>query len=312
MPAPADRTLVVEVPATSANLGAGFDVLALALDWTARLEVAPGGRGLRVVPPAGAPAAWADPAQNLVARAFARGWAAAGEPEPPAAELRSLGTLPIGRGLGSSAAAVVAGLTAAGALSQRPLPPAELLRLAAEFEGHPDNVAAALLGGLTVAVRHADGTVAPYRVPVRGDLHAVVFLPTRALDTKAARAVLPSTIPLHDAVFNAGRCALLVRALLTGDYPSLRTAMEDRWHQPHRTRLLPALPAVIAAALEAGADGAALSGAGPSVLALAGAPAAGRLEAIARAMEAAGAGGGPPGAATVTRPRDRGAVVTWR
>lgn len=267
----------------------------------------PGPAPLALALPAGAPAGWRVPATNLLARAYAAGCAAVGG-GPPTGLLRVTAPIPLARGLGSSAAAVVAGLGAADAVGGGRLGPVRMLQLASELEGHPDNAAAALLGACTLTVRSVDGELVARRVEVPRELTAVLFVPDRELETRVARSVLPRTIPLADAVFNAGRCALLVHALSTGDLASLGPAMEDRWHQPARARLLPWVPDLIRAARAAGAYGACLSGAGPTVLALV----AGRPEprrAVGRALERAADAAAVPGSVRVLALATRGLVV---
>jgi homoserine kinase len=174
--------------------------------------------------------------------------------------------IPIGRGLGSSAAAIVGGVVAANALMKNCFSQDELLALAAKIEGHPDNVAPALLGGLVVSVQGKEGLVTA-RLNVPSELKCVVFVPDRALSTKAARAVLPQRIPRASAIFNAGRTALWVAAVKSRQWDWLDAATQDSLHQPFRARLVPGMNRLFDAAREAGARGAALSGAGPSIVA---------------------------------------------
>ncbi len=172
--------------------------------------------------------------------------------------------IPIARGIGSSAAATLAGVLTAVSLHRSPWSEEVILDTVATMEGHRDNAAAALFGGLAICAPEAH-TV---RMDVPEELHAVLFLPDARLHTAESRRVVPQVFPREDAIFNAARCALLVRCLATRDYAGLADAMDDRWHQPFRTALVPALPRLIAAARGAGAAGAALAGGGPSVLAL--------------------------------------------
>ena len=291
----------VRVPATSANLGPGFDALGLALDLFEEVH-------LRRLDPreAGSP-----PRPRITVRGHGAGSLPADESlyayQGAVAVYRRLGRstppldlvlenrIPRSGGLGGSAAAVVAGAYAANALEGRPLPPPALLEIATILEGHPDNAAAALYGGLVISVQGRDGVVAK-RVPPPAGLSAVLVLPDRAISTKQARSgVLPRQVSLADAVFNLGRTALLVAAFQTGDWALLREAMADRLHQPARGRLYPALEPTIAAALDAGAHGAALSGSGSAIIALA----TTGHEAIAEAMRSAAAAAGFPGSTAV-------------
>jgi homoserine kinase len=189
--------------------------------------------------------------------------------------------IPLGSGLGSSAATVVGGLAAANALVEGGLSRDELLRLAYELEGHPDNAAAALFGGLALVSANAEELlVRSLDVPA---MKVVIALPEVRLSTAVARAALPEQAPLRDAVFNIGHALFTVQALTTGDADLLRWAVADRLHQPYRKRLIPGYEAVVAEARRAGALAVALSGAGPSLVAFA----TDRHGDIASAMKAA-------------------------
>mgnify|MGYP000418670292 FL=1 len=174
--------------------------------------------------------------------------------------------IPLKRGLGSSAAAAVAGVALAHLVAGRRFEVLDLLRLAAAIEGHPDNAAAAVLGGVAL-VFEAEGRAQAVGLPVPRNLGVVVFVPERDLPTEEARRVLPKAVPLADAVFNLSRPALWAVALLANRLDLLRVATEDRLHQPARQGLVPELGPLVRTALEAGALGACLSGAGPSVIA---------------------------------------------
>jgi homoserine kinase len=271
----------VRVPATSANLGPGFDTLglALALYNEVTIEEADGVS----VAVEGEGGARLDPgAKNVVARGVRLGFEVAGRPFP-GARLHCVNRIPLARGLGSSAAAWVGGLLAANAVMGEPLDRDGLLAAATRAEGHPDNVAAALLGGLTVSC--ADGPrVTAISLPVPREIEWVVLLPETESSTREARAVLPESVPRADAIFNVQRVSLLLAALGAGRIDLLELAMQDRLHQPYRLRLFPWMDAVAAAGRGAGALGCVLSGAGPSMLAVV-RPGGG--EAVARAMEEA-------------------------
>jgi homoserine kinase len=225
---------------------------------TGRTEVVVEGEGRGVLP--------AGPA-NLAVRAAKAAAAAANWPLPPYV-LRATNRIPLARGLGSSASAVVGGLVAGNKLLGDPLGDAALLRLAVGFEGHPDNVAAALYGGLVVVAMDGDEPVVVRLDPPEG-LVAALCIPDLAMPTHEARAVLPGQVSLRDAVHNLSRTALLVAALAAGRTDVLGLAMQDRLHQPYRARIFRALGPCIVAAQQAGALGAALSGAGSTLLALA-------------------------------------------
>jgi homoserine kinase len=293
----------VRVPATSANLGPGFDALGLALALYNEVTAAEAdsvsvrieGEGAGRLPPN---------SHNVVARGVRQAYEAAGRPFRGVA-LTCVNRVPAARGLGSSAAAWVGGLVAGNALLGEPLSREALLALAARAEGHPDNVAAALLGGLTVCCAHGDGRVATVSLPVPGGVRWVVLVPEVTSATAEARAVLPQSVPRADAVFNVQRVALLLAALQAGRLDVLGIALDDRLHQPYRLKLFPWMPAVADAARAAGALGCVLSGAGPSLLA------AVRDEAdvVARSMEGALATAGVRGRAWAFAVDTEGAVA---
>jgi homoserine kinase len=271
----------VRVPATSANLGPGFDALGLALalhnevvaEAAAEVTVSIEGEGRGRLD---------EGAKNLVARAVALAHEVAGRPFH-GARLRCINRIPLSRGLGSSAAAWVGGLLAANALMGEPLDREAVLTAAARAEGHPDNVAAALLGGLTVSCADG-GRVTAVSLPAPSEVEWVVLLPETESSTRDARAVLPDTVSRSDAVFNVQRVSLLLAALATGRADLLDQAMQDRLHQPYRQRLFPWMEAIAAAGRRAGGLGCVLSGAGPSMLA---AVRQGGGRAVAEAMERA-------------------------
>jgi homoserine kinase len=196
----------------------------------------------------------------------------------------------------------VAGLLLGNRLQGDPLSQDELLVLGTEMEGHPDNVASCLLGGLQVSVMW-DRRVLHCDVPLQVPLQAVLYVPDFAMDTREARRLLPRQVKLSDAVFNLGRSALLVAALANGRPELLRAATDDRLHQPPRAALFPAMPAMFEAALEAGALAACLSGAGSTILALA----TDGLERIAAALEKTAARHDVRGEARIVAIRERGA-----
>jgi len=274
----------VRVPASSANLGPGFDAFGLALtlydDVVAQVS---DDAGIRVdVHGEGADAVPRDH-RHLVAKAMLRGFDALGG-RPRGVDLVCANRIPHGRGLGSSAGAIIAGLLLARALvvgGEERLPDPALLELATSLEGHPDNVAACLYGGVVVAFTRATGQVEVLRLTAAPSIVPVVCVPSSSVPTKKARALLPETVPLADAAFNAARAALLVPAL-TGRTDLLLEATDDRLHQPYRR---PAYPrtADLVAKLRAAGIPAAVSGAGPTVLALADAASAPTVAALAGA-----------------------------
>jgi homoserine kinase len=258
----------VRVPATTANLGPGFDCLGMALDlWN---EVAFSLEGEAVVATARGPGAEGLPGDetNLIARAVLRLCEEAGRAAPAGLRIHSELSVPPSSGLGSSAAAVTAGLLGANALLGHPLERAHLLELAADIEGHPDNVAATVLGGLTIVVRRGERLLTKkILVP---EVHLALVVPQLPFSTKAARAGLPQQVSMQDAVFNLGRTPLVVEALRTGDLELLHDVMEDRLHQAARLKLIPGGPVAWVAAQRAGAAAVAISGSGPSLVAFVG------------------------------------------
>lgn len=242
-----ERRRLVRVPASTANLGPGFDVLAAALALHLEVEVVETGRF--------SVATELDVSRgrdNLLVRAFER--------LHPADdfEFRVTSRIPLSGGLGSSAAAIVAGLLAADHIFELD---ADVMSLAAELEGHPDNVAAAIHGGFVIC---ASNVVHRFEPPM--GLEAILVVPDEAVNTQAARAALPSTVPMSDAVFDLARVAMLVRGLSIPDWELIAAGLEDRLHQPHRAHLFPRSAQLLERACALGALGATISGAGPAVL----------------------------------------------
>lgn len=265
------RGVRVRVPATSANLGPGFDSLGLALYLHDVVEAWITDSGLSIEV-AGEGTDTADTGEaHLVVKAMRQTFEILDGRQPPGLALRCANRIPHARGLGSSAAAIVSGVLAARALAeggQQRLPDEAALRLAAGLEGHPDNVAACLLGGLTVAWTGADGPRAVRLSPLRAIVPAVIVAP-EPLSTRTARGVLPDRVPHADAATNAGRSALLIAALtseVASDPGTLLDATEDRLHQPYRAGVMPETAHLIQRLRDAGVP-AVVSGAGPSVLA---------------------------------------------
>jgi homoserine kinase len=292
----------VQIPATSANLGPGFDVLGIALGLSNTVHAEPSVQVELSIEGEGA-GELSDGPDNLVYQALARASERVGA-IPPSVRLRCENAIPLARGLGSSSAAIVAGLLVGNRLHGDPLTAQQLLDLAVEIEGHPDNVAPALLGGLRVAVAGERGIRQTAVMPPR-PLQAVLFVPDFPMATVAARGLLPSTLTRADAVYNIGHTALLVAAIASGEYGLLREAMRDRLHQPARTALFPAMPAFFAAALDAGALGACLSGAGSTLLALV----ENGAERVAAAFESTARGAGVAGRTLVVPAGVAGARV---
>jgi homoserine kinase len=294
----------VTVPASSTNFGPGFDVLGVALALHNVAELAESDRVLVEIEGEGAASLPRDD-RNVVVRGGRLVYEAAGRPFRGLA-LRQRNRIPPGRGLGSSASAWLAGILGANALLGNPLDPDAVMDLAVRQEGHPDNLGASLHGGVTVTCWDAE-TRAVVALPVPDAVEFAVLIPEFQASTEAARAALPASYPRPDAVFNVGRVALLVAAWTQGRWDLVGQAMGDRMHQPYRARtMFPWLDGVLAAARRAGALGAALSGAGPSVLGVA---PSGRGAIVAGALAEALAAAGHAGRGHVLRADDRGARV---
>ncbi len=312
------RRISVEVPASSANLGAGYDCLGLALAKVDRIDLEVRG--------------WSRGAIDLVVHGegvgelpsdrtnrFVRGLEAVLEevrgplPEGIGWRIEMHNRIPLSRGLGSSAAATVGGVLAGNALLGEPLTAPDLLRIASAIEGHPDNAAAVLLGGFTVAAPMDDGPsprIEALRFDAPRDLRAVLFIPELRLSTAEMRRALPTKVPLADAVANIGRVAVGVAGLATGRTDLLAALTVDRLHEPYRAAAYPELPLLTAAALEAGAIGACLSGAGSTVIAFA--DSVSTLSRIEGALAALAADRDLVGRVEVVSPRNTGARILSR
>jgi homoserine kinase len=300
------------VPASSANLGAGYDCLGVALGLTNRVAVEVRGwsRGEidLVVDGEGAEELPADRTNRCVLGIEAALHEVRGElPAGVGWRIEMANEIPLARGLGSSAAATIAGLVAGNTLLGEPLTQGDLLRLATGIEGHPDNATSALLGGFT-ACAVVDGTVEAVRFDTPRDLRAVLFIPELRLPTAEMRSTLPASVPLEDAVANLTRVAMGVAGMATGRSDLLRILTVDRLHEPYRAAVYPQLPRLVEAAREAGALGACLSGAGSTIVAFS--DSVRTITRIEAALSAAAADTDLPGRLTVVSPRNLGARVT--
>lgn len=263
--------VTVTVPATTANLGPGFDCLGAALSLYNQFEFS-------LLPPEATQPLTitvtgleADRVKtddsNLAYQAFVHFYQAIGQPVP-AVNIGIALDVPLARGLGSSATAIVGGLMGANALAGSPLPPDAVMQMAIAIEGHPDNVVPALLGGCRLAATNKDGAWTICDLPWHELVVPVLAIPDFELSTAEARRVLPPHYSRADAIFNVAHLGLLLRGLATGNADWLQTALQDRIHQPYRQSLIQGYEAVESAALEAGAYGLVISGAGPTLLAL--------------------------------------------
>jgi homoserine kinase len=286
--------VTVEVPATSANLGPGFDSLGVALDWTARFHFA-------IAPRQERPTNVIEQMALTAALAF---YTRAALAPPPGIEVRYEGDLPVGRGLGVSAAARVAGVVAANELAGAGHTPATLLGIAVRLEGHGDNAAPAMLGGLQIVVSEDDELVY-LRIDPPEELRAVLLVPEFSMPTNESRKALPERLTRNQAVHNIGRAALLVGALATRKYDLLNVATEDVLHQPARAQIFTPMYQIFQAARDAGAHGVYLSGGGSAIAAFA----TERFEEVAGAMREAAAAHGHAAQTRVCKLGGHGAQI---
>lgn len=253
----------IQVPATSANLGPGFDSLGLALKlynyvWMDEYDgISIETTDSSVVPLDG---------DNLIYKTAKKLYELCGKPFS-GLKIRQGNNIPMTRGLGSSSACIVAGLLGANALLGSPLSKDDLLNLAAVFEGHPDNSTPAILGGLVTAVLE-EGRVYCAKVPISGRLKFAAFIPDFELKTEVARAALPHDVSHKDASFNVSRAALMTASLFSGRLENLHVAVQDKLHQPYRLSFIPGAPEIFALCDSLGAYGSFISGAGPTLMAL--------------------------------------------
>ncbi|KGK88133.1 serine kinase [Desulfosporosinus sp. HMP52] len=255
----------VKIPATSANLGPGFDCLGMALQLYNRITVETN-RPFRITLSGSYKEGIPTDDTNLVWKTMCHFWDLINYPIPNL-DLTFENFIPPARGLGSSSAAIVGGLVTANTLAGSPFTKLELLQVANALEGHPDNVTPALYGGVTLSVSTENG-VLPRILTQSPNFKAVVTIPNMHLNTKKARGILPDQVHRKDAVFNISHVSLLTEAFIRGNYSLLKEGMRDTLHQNQRAALIPGLLETLEAALETGAYGSALSGSGPTLLAL--------------------------------------------
>lgn len=261
-----NEKVTARIPASTTNLGPGFDVLGLALQLYSTVTLEPSDTDTEVVVSGvdadkipGTPEHVAFQAVELV---FKR----SGTKRPNGFKLHIDNGIPAIRGLGGSGTAILGGLLTANILCGIPFSDAELLNFATEIEGHPDNVAASLYGGIVVSAQE-DGYVHTIRLACPPELSIVLVIPNFPISTKQAREVLPKSVDFADAIYNTSRSTLLIASIATGQFEMLRVAMKDKLHQPYRTSLIPGFNDVVEAAIANGALSVALSGAGPTVAA---------------------------------------------
>ncbi|MDN5348494.1 MAG: homoserine kinase [Clostridia bacterium] len=268
----------IKVPATTANLGPGFDSLGLALNLYDYIEVSRSEKKLEIEVSGEGSDSIPRGQENIAYLGAAAVFKAVGR-EVPGLKISFQNNIPVARGLGSSAAALIGGMLGANSLLGEPLNRNEVINLAAALEGHPDNVAAAVLGGMVVTALNGKNVYCQRLQPPQ-ELHVTVAIPDFSVSTRLARSVLPTKVALEDAIFNVSRAALLVAAVAAGNLELMGKVMEDKLHQPYRLPLVPGLTEVFAAARSAGALAVALSGSGPTVVAFS----SGRIPAIGEAM----------------------------
>jgi len=274
----------IRVPATTANLGPGFDCLGMALSIYNYITLSQSGNGRLQVTCSG-PAATANIAldeTNLVYRAISRIFEIAGKPADGLILHLELDA-PLARGLGSSASAIVGGMFSANELLGRPVTTEQLLVEVTRMEGHPDNVVPCLVGGLTASIVLQDRVLFEKTAPP-DNVSCVVFVPDYELETSKSRGVMPKEVSIKDAVFNSCRIPFVLAALQRGDLSNLSDFMDDRLHQPYRIPLIAGYDAVRAAALDAGAAAVCISGAGPTILAVCDEAAADKVAAAGKAV----------------------------
>ncbi len=260
------KNITVKVPASSANLGSGFDSLGIALKLYNYISVTEAESGLIITDVDNPSSHIPKDKTNLVYRAIDAVASLSGN-KTGGLKIELKNNIPSSRGLGSSSSAIIGGLMAGNALYGYPFSKEELLNMAVGIEGHADNVSPALYGGFTVSTVKNDKAEC-LKTVLKDDIKFAAFVPDFPLKTKRARAVLPRFIPFKDAVFNTGRSALLTASLISGDYTYLKTGVSDRLHQKYRKRLIPDFENILNLAYDNSALGVCLSGAGPTVLAI--------------------------------------------
>lgn len=274
---------LIRVPATSANLGPGFDCLGFSLDLWNEVEISTDTKGLVIELKGRGEGILPVDETNAIFAAMQKFSEVIGKQLPENIHLVCTNHIPLGSGLGSSAAAVVAGLLCASAILNISVTQQKLIEIATQIEGHPDNVAPCILGGATASLLQ-DGLVTTRQFTI-AHFDLVLIHPVFVFPTRVARSAIPKMIPQSDAVFNIGHSILTLEALRTGDLDLLRVAMQDKIHQPYRLPLIPGAKEAIKAATQAGAVATVLSGAGPSLISFS--PSPSHKQEIANAIQSA-------------------------
>ena len=252
------------IPATSANIGSGFDALGIALSMYNEVEIEESD-SLRITSLDGVEVPQGE--DNLIVVSARRLYEECGRPQPKGFSISQTNVIPMTRGLGSSSACVAAGLLGANYLLGKPLTREELVNIACSIEGHPDNTTPALLGGLTSAAVE-NGRVYAVTLHVADKFRFAAFIPDFELKTSVARGILPKTVSREDAVYNLSRSALMAGSLATGNVENLRVAVQDRLHQPYRMTLIPGAEEIFRLSYEFGSYATYISGAGPTVMSI--------------------------------------------
>ena len=254
----------VKVPASTSNLGAGFDTFGLALQLYLTVEMDTIPKGLQISNSGEGSSEIPNDENNLVFKGVEKLFQTTGN-KLPGLKIKTNNEIPLQRGLGSSAAAIIAGLICASELAGENLEKDEILSIAADMEGHPDNAAACIIGGLTISCLD-NSTILTRKIAVDDSLNCILMIPNDTISTKAAREVLPETVSHRDAVFNLQRSALLTEAFMSKNYGILSIAMKDKLHQPFRKHLISGYDKFEKTGYENGALGVCISGSGPAIL----------------------------------------------
>ncbi len=297
--------VTVQVPASAANLGPGFDTIGLAIDLWNQASFMLVDEGYHVQADGESAQEVPKDASNYILKSFLELYRYLGEELPGGVSLRCINRIPFASGMGSSTAALLSGLLGANALLGSPLDKFDLLNLATSMEGHPDNVSPALFGGLALGAIKDDGGVLLHQIPI-SIMPILIVLPDVALLTEEARAILPEFIPRADAIFNHSRTPFLIEALRSGNVSLLAEATRDRLHQPYRFPLIPGSRDALERARKAGALAVTLSGAGPGLFVFPGE----NRQAISKAMLAAFADAGISARAFHLAPSNQGASIS--